>query len=240
MWECPDFFELDGEDCLIMSPMRYEREGDSFHNINSSVLMTGQVDWHKKQFIPEAVQEIDHGQDFYAPQTLSDNQGNRLMIAWMQMWGRTLPTDDLKHRWSGSFIIPRQLKLDNGCLRQLLPFEVRDAFTPAVLETALSSPSILSVDINGDRQFRLGSQEDNIIFGYNSISKEVFIDRRNLKQKIVGEEVEDTNHRYLTIYAHHLEILLDKSHLEIFVNDGEGVLSATFYLTVPPVLQEIS
>ena len=41
MWECPDYFELDGKDCLIMSPMRYQREGDSYHNINSSVLFTG-------------------------------------------------------------------------------------------------------------------------------------------------------------------------------------------------------
>lgn len=240
MWECPDFFELDGKDCLVMSPMRYEREGDSFHNINSSVFITGTVDWGKKEFIPEQVQEIDHGQDFYAPQTLIDNQGNRLMIAWMQMWGRTLPTDDLKHRWSGSFTIPRQLKFEKGQLRQILLPQVKESFAPIKIGETLTAPSIFSVRLEGSKQFILGNQDDNILFGYDFIRKEVYIDRRNLKQKIAGEETKDTSRRYLTIAAQKLEILIDKSHLEIFVDDGEGVLSSTFYLTVPPVLQEIS
>ena len=118
MWECPDYFELDGKDCIVMSPMRYQREGDSYHNINSSVLVTGQVDWEAKQFIPETVEEIDHGQDFYAPQTLLDDQNRRIMIAWMQMWGRTLPTHDQDHKWAGVMTLPRVLRLKDGKLFQ--------------------------------------------------------------------------------------------------------------------------
>jgi beta-fructofuranosidase len=34
MWECPDFFTLDGKDVLIMSPIQIKRQGHEYHNIN--------------------------------------------------------------------------------------------------------------------------------------------------------------------------------------------------------------
>ena len=44
--------------------------------------------------------------DFYAPQTTTDPNGGRVMIAWMQMWDRTLPTHELGHLWAGSMSLP--------------------------------------------------------------------------------------------------------------------------------------
>lgn len=81
-------------------------------------MFTGKVDWGEKCFIPESVQEIDHGQDFYAPQTLLDDQNRRILIAWMQTWGRTLPTHDQEHKWACAMTLPRILRLEDGKLRQ--------------------------------------------------------------------------------------------------------------------------
>lgn len=164
MWECPDYFELDGKDCLIMSPMRYQREGDSYHNINSSLLFTGKVDWREKRFIPESVQEIDHGQDFYAP---------------------------------------HQIQIDKDC------------------------------------HYHLGNDIDYLEFGYDSNAQQVYIDRSHLIQKILGEEEQDTSRRYVDIEAKELEVVLDKNSIEIFVNQGEASLTATYYLTVPAELSRI-
>ena len=33
------------------------------------------------------------------------------MIAWMQMWDRTLPTHELGHLWAGSMSLPRELRV---------------------------------------------------------------------------------------------------------------------------------
>ena len=218
MWECPDYFELDGQDGIIMSPMRYQREGDSYHNINSSVLVTGKVDWAAKQFIPERVDEIDHGQDFYAPQTLEDDQNRRIMIAWMQMWGRTLPTHNQGHKWAGVMTMPRILRLEDGKLRQ---FPIKKG---------------KRIQIDNDCRYHLGNDTDYLEFGYDSKTKQVYLDRSHLAQKILGEEELDTSRRYVNIEAKELEVILDKNSIEIFVNQGEASLTATYYLTVPAEL----
>ena len=222
MWECPDYFELDGKDCLIVSPMRYKRDGDSFHNINSSVFLTGRVDWEEKKFIPETVEEIDHGQDFYAPQTLVDDEGRRIMIAWMQTWGRTIHSHVQQHQWAGAMTLPRILHLKDGKLIQ----------TPI-------PHGQYQIQIEGDCQYRIGNETDYLEFGYDSTAQQVYIDRSTLAQKIVGEEEQDTSRRYVTIEAKELEVFLDKNSIEIFVNQGESTLTATFYLTVPTVLSKI-
>ena len=45
---------------------------------------------------------------FYAPQTLIDNKGRRIMIAWMQMWDRKFPTNELGHNSGRMYDYPRE------------------------------------------------------------------------------------------------------------------------------------
>ncbi|MRJ47230.1 hypothetical protein [Fundicoccus ignavus] len=40
---------------------------------------------------------MDHGLDYYAPQTCLNDQGRRIIVAWQQMWGRTNVTAELQH-----------------------------------------------------------------------------------------------------------------------------------------------
>ena len=35
--------------------------------------------------------------------------GERYMVAWMQMWQRSIPSHDLAHGWAGSMTLPRKL-----------------------------------------------------------------------------------------------------------------------------------
>ena len=75
MWECPDYFELDGKKFLSVSPQGLKREEFRFQNIYQSgyfpVKEDGSVD--ERDF-----REWDMGFDFYAPQTFTDNSGRRL------------------------------------------------------------------------------------------------------------------------------------------------------------------
>ena len=84
MWECPDFFPLDGKQVLFVSPQDMLPEGFEYHNGNGTVCLTGRMDGDR--FVEEHNQAIDYGIDFYAPQTILTPDGRRVMIGWMQNW----------------------------------------------------------------------------------------------------------------------------------------------------------
>lgn len=48
VWECPDYFEVDGQEYLIVSPMRYQKDSNDFVNINSNIFVRGHVDWDRR------------------------------------------------------------------------------------------------------------------------------------------------------------------------------------------------
>ena len=72
MWECPDFFELDGKWVLLTSPQDMLPEGFEYHNGNGTLCLIGEYDEETGTFTEEHDQAIDYGIDFYAPQTVSD------------------------------------------------------------------------------------------------------------------------------------------------------------------------
>lgn len=99
-----------------------EREG-RFQNVHSSLYMTGHLDLLSGRFVPKTCGELDGGFDFYAPQTMRLPDGRRVLIAWKQMWGRTIPT--AKDGWAGSFTLPRELHFIDGALFQTPVKEIK-------------------------------------------------------------------------------------------------------------------
>ena len=100
MWECPDFFRLDGKQVLFVSPQEMSPIGLEFHAGNGTVCLIGSYDAENNQFTRESVQAIDYGIDFYAPQTLETPDGRRIMVGWMQNWN-TLSCKPRNCRWFG-------------------------------------------------------------------------------------------------------------------------------------------
>ena len=102
MWECPAFFPLDDKYVLLVSVW----DEDVLYY---TVYYTGRYENHR--FIPETLNIVDRGGYFYAPQTLLDERGRRLMWGWL--WeGR----DDrllLEAGWAGALSLPRMLSLNH-------------------------------------------------------------------------------------------------------------------------------
>ncbi|HEL2175435.1 TPA: glycoside hydrolase family 32 protein [Streptococcus suis] len=230
VWECPDYFEVDGQEYLIISPMRYQKDGNDFININSNIFVTGHVDWDKKVFVADSFKEIDHGHDFYAAQTTEGPEGERIMIAWMHTWGRKLVTNDLGHKWYGQMTLPRLLKQGENGLRQVLPTSVLEAFKDIEIGQVIQGPSKLSLKLDDSLDLKLGTDQDYLQFGYDKAKQEVYIDRSSLKIQQVGEEERSTVRRAVTVQATELEVLVDTNCLEIFINDGQETLTSTFYV----------
>ncbi|HFI0026016.1 TPA: glycoside hydrolase family 32 protein [Streptococcus suis] len=230
VWECPDYFEVDGQDYLIVSPMRYQKEDNDFVNINSNIFVTGHVDWDKKVFVADSFKEIDHGHDFYAAQTTQGPEGERVMIAWMHTWGRPLVTNDMGHKWYGQMTLPRILKPSQTGLFQVLPTSVLNSFDDIEIGQAIQGPSKLSLKLDDSLDLKLGTDQDYLQFGYDRAKQEVYIDRSSLKIQQAGEEEWSTVRRAVTVQATDLLVLIDTNCLEIIVNDGQETLTSTFYV----------
>ena len=117
MWECPDFFYLDGKWVLLTSPQDMLPQGFEYHNGNGTLCLIGDYDPKTDTFIEQHDQAIDYGIDFYAPQTIETSDGRRIMIGWMQNWdacGIRTPEEP----WSGQMSLPRELFIRNGRLYQ--------------------------------------------------------------------------------------------------------------------------
>ncbi len=118
MGECPDFFKLDGHDVLIASAIGLNKFDDKFKGSNSSLCFIGKFDSNNCDFRIDSVEEIDCGNDFYAPQTYTDAEGRRVMIAWMDMWGRDYFLHSAHHGYNGAMTYPRVLSVRGGKLYQ--------------------------------------------------------------------------------------------------------------------------
>lgn len=230
VWECPDYFEVDGQEYLIISPMRYQKDGNDFININSNIFVTGHVDWDRKVFVADSFKEIDHGHDFYAAQTTESPEGERVMVAWMHTWGRPLVTNDLGHKWYGQMTLPRLLKQGENGLRQVLPAGILNSFDDIEIGQVIQGPSKLSLKLDDSLDLKLGTDQDYLQFGYDKDSQEVYIDRGHLDIQQTGEEEWSTIRRSVTVEAEELLIMIDTNCVEIFVNNGQEVLTSTYYV----------
>lgn len=116
MWECPDFFALDGHDVLLLSPQNMLPQGHEFYSGNGTLCLIGHLNG-QNELQEESACAIDHGMDFYATQTMLTPDGRRVMVAWMQNWDSITgiaPTQ----RWFGQMTTPRELSVRDGRLYQ--------------------------------------------------------------------------------------------------------------------------
>ncbi|MCI8442969.1 MAG: glycoside hydrolase family 32 protein [Provencibacterium sp.] len=246
MWECPDFFSLDGSQVLLTSPQDMAPIGLEFHAGNGTLCLIGGYDPHSG-FTRRKAQAIDYGLDFYAPQTLQAPDGRRIMIAWMQNWN-TVGAKPCCCRWFGQQTIPRELSIREGRLIQLPVRELENYRGPAVLyhdiplsgETGLPGVQgrILDMTVTvrpagkgSYRWFRLHlakGEEYDTILRYRPDGSTLKIDRcrSGLPHDVVHTRsflVRPQNGEIK------LRVILDRFSLEVFVNDGEQAASAIIY-----------
>ena len=125
MWECPDTFELDGKQVLLVSPQDMLAEGYEFASGNGAICIIGHLDEKTGELVEESLQSIDYGIDFYATQTLAAPDGRRIMVAWMQNWDSISIGNELP--WFGQITIPREISVRNGRLYQWPVRELENA-----------------------------------------------------------------------------------------------------------------
>ena len=246
--ECPDYFEADGKELLLFCAMNYPEQEGRFQNVHSSLYMTGHLDLLSGRFSPETFDELDAGFDFYAPQTMRLPDGRRVLIAWKQMWGRTIPT--AKDGWAGSFTLPRELRVIDGMLYETPVKEIEHYRCGEVFyhDIPLCNERRQLAGIEGtvlelEAVFSLGSakragvvlfqgENHETLMFYDAEAGRVVFDRSQSGADQRGSEKE-SNVRVLPLSLGNgtisFRIFLDVSSVEVFLNGGKGVMTGNIY-----------
>ena len=248
MWECPDFFQLDGKWLLLTSPQDMLPSGFEYHNGNGTLCLIGHFDKERKVFIQEHDQAIDYGIDFYAPQTLLTPDGRRVMIAWMQNWD-TLAINSLKAPWFGQMTVPRELSVKNGRLYQWPIRELDDlrgghvSYKDVEFEGELTLDGIRGRKVDVTITLRPGDEENiyrkfAVWFCQNDTYHTAISFRPQesilkIDRKFSGSRRAIIHQRRCEVPQSHgrvtFRMILDRFSVEVFVNDGAQTMTATMY-----------
>ncbi len=216
MWECPDFFEIDGKGVTIFSPMGFFNDRNGYDSV--AVCMLSSFDENTgKMELSENCQLFDYGIDLYAPQSTTDKDGNRVVIAWARMPEAVITE---KGEWCGMMCIPRIVDVKNNHVYIRPHTNVKNSFV-----TKLSAPKksgyMLKTTLKNGESINVG--------GY-------VIKRENDKITTDRSKVFNIKGNYRLIAetpvindGYELEIYVDEHLVEVFINNGEYVISNVVY-----------
>ncbi len=237
MWECPAFFPLADKWVLLISV---------FHQAGTRYFV-GSFDG--QTFSPEQEGMLDYGRHFYAPQTLSDRAGRRVMIGWL-LEGRS-ETAQKAAGWSGAQSIPRVLTLHSDQRLAMTPApelqKVRDHHSrradlmltgETYLELAELHGACLELRIEmepgtlqeiGLKLLRAPDGKQETLIRVDLQQGQLTLDR----SRSGGEQVSPLTIERAPIAVQPnetlvLHVFLDRSIIEVFIND-QGCLSGRVY-----------
>ena len=249
VWECPDFFRMDGKWILLTSPMDMLPEGFEYHNGNGTLCLIGDYDEEKGVFTPQHDQSIDYGIDFYATQTILSPDGRRIMIAWMQNWDTTPGYRLDPTSWFGQMTIPRELSIQNGRLYQWPVRELEQIRRNRILYENVYVNGEMELDgITGrcvDLEIEVRSADPNHPYGkfvikfaaggryYTMLSYHPEDCIMKIDRKFSGSRRAIIHQRRAEVPSENgtvrIRLILDRYSAEAFINEGEQTITANLY-----------
>ena len=244
MWECPDLFRLDGQDVLLVSAQDMLPQGFEYHNGDGVFCLIGTFDPESGEFREQANQAVDYGIDFYAPQTILTPDGRRVMVGWLMNWD-TCNQHYRSYPWFGQMSLPRELFFRDGvlCQRPIRELEQLRADRVCYENVEIRGEKVSLPGVDG-RQLDLElevfpldglyqrfsvwfAQDEQFHTGvsfrpHESVLK---IDRKfsGSRRAIIHQRRAEVRHDRGRLK---LRLILDRYSAEVFVNDGEKVLSS--------------
>jgi beta-fructofuranosidase len=232
MWECPDFFTLNEQDFIVIGPQGIQSPSKHHTIPHHNGIVKAKLDEEGKAELFD-FQHLDHGFDFYAPQSLITPDGRRVMNAWMGL------PDEVDHPscdngWIHQLTTFRELSYVDGKLLQTPLKELEQLRKESVAlpegETCydLTSKAFeLNVTMEWGSTLRLHQSEQGACeIRLDKATKTLFLDR----SKTLIREGDTVRELALPESdSVQLQILSDTSSLEVFINNGEAVMTARIF-----------
>lgn len=243
MCECPNLLNIEDKDVLIFCPQGMKSEGDLYNNIYQCGYFIGKLDYSTGRFEGNKFIELDRGFEFYAPQVTKDEKGRNLIIGWMG-----LPEEEnspnKEYGWMHILTIPRELFIKDGKLMQK-PIEELKLLRReeiSIPKIKLNNEEIMLSNLEGDSfeiicemeyskaeylglKMRHGHESEGTIISYDVKAEKLVLDRENtslLKREKRRCSIKNSGKIKLHIF-------MDKSSIEVFVNDGEETFTSRIY-----------
>ena len=216
MWECPDYYETKGGKVLSFSPMGFLKDG--YREENQNICMV--VDFEEESCtmrMPEQYQFLDYGLDLYAAQSTVDEDGRRVMAAWVRM------PEAADGEWIGMMCSPRVAEVEDGHIYFRMHPAVRGAYTRKIdrPDEAAEAGYLIAADLEEGDRIEIGGyliyRKGNRICTDRSLTAG---NDRDGRMQFETPEIKNGGH---------VEILVDANLIEVFVNDGEYVISNVVY-----------
>ena len=220
MWECPDYFETEGGQVLVFSPMRFLKDGK--WEENQAICMT--VDFKEdgcEMNMPDSYQYLDYGLDLYAPQSAVDEDGRRVLVAWLRM--PEAVEEEGQAPWRGMFCLPRVVEVKNGHVYFRVHPNVKKLYKRPVTDVKDTGPEgyLLSLELEDGGCVNAGGYQ--IFRRGNRICTDrtqVFCRGEDYRMVFETPDVKE---------GFHLDIYVEDHMVEVYVNDGEYVISNGVY-----------
>lgn len=238
MWECPDRFELDGQTLVVFGPQGI-RSPNPHHTIEHHNRIFTVADNQQGQLQFLQGWELDCGFDFYAPQTALTPDGRRVLCGWMGL------PDEVDHPscadgWIHQLTALRELRWING---RVIQSPIRE-LTQLRGEKRSLHLTEQGIDIGGksyELQLTLPwgcelhlmkNRYQQVVLSLDEQSHTLRLDRSHTEIR-QGDTIREIS---LTTQRVNLHILVDHSSIEIFINQGEQVMSSRVF-TAPDATQ---
>ena len=236
MWECPSIETISGYDVLIFCPQHLTLPGRG-GSVHHNGYLLGHMDWESLTFTPDNTRfhVLDFGFDSYAAECAAnpDDKNKATLVAWMGLPDASYPTDE--EEWSGCLTLPRELRVRDRRLIQQPLDGLRGLRGAKIdLESTNLLPRVCELELisrGGSLDLRLFTKEDGsggLTISDDNGAKEITVDRSGLEKRFntaLGEQ----RTRPLPKGLFHLRIFIDRSSVEIFVNDGDAVFSSRIF-----------
>jgi fructan beta-fructosidase len=207
IWECPDLFQITNDKWVLLISGSHP-QGGPFPGMQYFI---GTFDGMK--FVADKPEQyplyVDYGKDFYAGVTYNnDPEGRKILVAWSASpaYAGDTPTSP----WRGGMALPRELSLTSDFKLKQRPVT---NMKPRQIQLALND----TIHVSG------------AIVGFRSDS--VYLDRRNAGNTSFNKNfpsIEKAPARLVNGKVK-LDIYVDLPLIEIFINDGEAVITDAVY-----------
>lgn len=237
MVECPDLFELDGEHVLMFNLQERDNEKDVC-GVSFSAYKIAEFD-EKRAVVDDPDLDhycrLDYGFDFHAPQTFCDDQGRRIMFGWMSRMNEAQEQIfAAEEKNIHCLTLPRVLHVKNGRLYQRIPEEfefLKGKDIPLKMSTEKEIRAIFQkksafIKLSGTelaRGFSICFREDGTKIVYEGNEQKFIFARYDWVNK------KEEQKSFPIEMLHSIELWLDQSSIEIFINEGEYVVSSRIY-----------
>lgn len=225
MWECPDYFEIDGKGFLSTCPQGMPHYETKWQNLNESGYFP--VQGKLEDSVLGDFTEWDMGFDFYAPQTFLDPQGRRILIGWLGMDNKAYGNATTDLGWQHCLTIPRVVTIaPNGKLRQQPIAEFDELKSNARRQSSGQTAEYpLPFELDGEPADSFSITLDGKLELDFDKEKKLFTMKFTDEKYGCGRTVRNAE----IDNVRNIRVIADMSSIEVYINDGETVMSTRIY-----------